>query len=262
MSQTTTTPVKWALGTAFSDIDLRETLHLVASRAAEAPFVYVCTPNAVHVVNHARGEPRFTAGIDGAWLRICDSRVLARLMRLAFGIELKLALGSDLTERLLAQAVAPDDAITVIGGDETLAARLRMHFGLRRLAWHAPPFGFIADPLAVQHCVDFVAANPARFVFLACGAPQSELLGLRIRQSGRATGVGLCIGSALLFATGLTPRAPAFWQRAGLEWLHRLLSDPGRMSRRLRRDQLPLLALIARYRSNPMLSRSQGEPPA
>jgi exopolysaccharide biosynthesis WecB/TagA/CpsF family protein len=240
MSDAPALPVKWALGTAFSDIDLAQTLGILAARPAGAPFAYI--------------------GIDGAWLRICDSRVMARLMRAVFGIELKLALGSDLTEQLLARIVAPDDPITVIGGDEALAAALRAKYGLRRLEWHSPPFGFTAHPAALQECIDFVAAHPARFVFLACGAPQSEWLGLRICQAGGATGAGLCIGSALLFATGLTARAPAFWQRAGMEWLHRLLVDPGRMSRRLRRDQLPLLRLILKYRADPALRKSQGKP--
>ncbi len=260
MIEDTPFATKWALGTEFSDIDLNETLRIAAERPAEAEFAYICTPNAVHVVNYARNEPRFRAGIDGGWLNICDSRVMARLVQAAFGIKLKLALGSDLTTALLQDVVRKDDPITVIGGDAVLTERLREQFKLQRLELYSPPFGFIKDPVAVQKCVDFVHAHPARFVFLACGAPQSELLGLRIREAGGATGLGLCIGSALLFTTGLTKRAPEIWQRLGLEWLHRLLGDPGRMSRRLLRDQLPLLRLVARFSFNAELRRTQGKP--
>ena len=250
----------WALGMAYTDLDLPGALRLLAERPDGAPFAYVCTPNAVHVVNYDRAEPRYRAGIDGAWLRLCDSQVLARLMGALFGVRLGLALGSDLTRDLLDGVVRPDDPITVIGGTADLAARLHAKYGLRRLALHEPPFGFAADPAALQACVAFVQAHPARFVFLACGAPQSEVLGLAILQAGDAVGTGLCIGASLQFVTGLSTRAPDWWQRAGLEWLHRLVQEPRRMGPRLMQGQLPVLALAARYRAGSRLSRTQGRP--
>ena len=235
-------------GTDFSPLDRQEALAAITGRAPDAPFAYVCTPNAVHVVNYERGEPRFRAGIDGAWLRLCDSRVVARLARAFLDLRLPLALGSDLTVDMVNGAIQPNDAVTVIGGTDEMERRLRQRFGWRNLARHDPPFGFIADPAAVDRCVDFVLAHPARYVFLACGAPQSELLGRRIVERGGAVGTGLCIGASLLFVTGLERRAPMVMQRAGLEWLHRLIQEPGRMTVRLRKSQLPILWLALRYR--------------
>ncbi len=238
-----------AFGTHFSKLNTAEALAAIMARPVDAPFAYVCTPNAVHVVNYERGEPRFRAGIDGAWLRLCDSRVVARLAALTSGLQLPLALGSDLTLMMVRDGVVgPDDRVTVIGGTSAMEQRLRDRFGWRHLDRHDPPFGFITDPAEVDRCVDFVLAHPARFVFLACGAPQSELLGLRITERGGAVGTGLCIGAALLFATGLEARAPRLMQRAGLEWLHRLALEPRRMSQRLVKSQLPLLWLAARQR--------------
>ncbi len=237
-----------AFGTSFSDLDTAGALAAIVARPVGAPFAYVCTPNAVHVVNYERGEERFRAGIDGAWLRLCDSRVVARIASLALGVRLPLALGSDLTQAMVQRGVTPEDTISVIGGTSAMECRLRKRHGWRRLARHDPPYGFIDDPAEVARCIEFVLANPARYVFLACGAPQSELLGLRIVQHGGATGTGLCIGASLLFATGLQARAPLAMQRAGLEWLHRLVLQPRRMGRRLVQNQLPLLWLAARHR--------------
>ena len=237
-----------AFGTRFALLDRRRALAAITGRPADAPFAYVCTPNAVHVVNYERGEPRFRAGIDGAWLRLCDSRVVARLAAALLRVRLPLALGSDLTLDMVSGAVRPEDTVTIIGGTDAMEQRLRERHGWHKLARHDPPFGFIADPAAVARCVDFVLAHPARYVFLACGAPQSELLGLRIVQRGGAVGTGLCIGASLLFATGLERRAPAMVQRAGLEWLHRLIQEPARMSVRLRKSQLPMLWLALRHR--------------
>ncbi len=237
-----------ALGIAFDPLDLAAACAACAARPADLPFAYVVTPHAVHVVETYRGEPMFLEGIDAAWLVLCDSRVVRNLVRLLFGTRLALAPGSDLTARLLEQVIGPDDPIAIIGGTPRVAELLRQRFGLRRVALYAPPFGFAHDPAEIAACVAFVRDHPARFVFLACGAPRSEMLGARIVASGQATGIGLCIGASLLFVTGQATRAPVAMQRMGLEWLHRLAMEPGRMARRLLTSQLPLLWVALRYR--------------
>ena len=40
------------------------------------------------------------------------------------------------------------------------------------------------------------------------------------------------VGAAFDFHAGTTRRAPVWMQRAGLEWLHRLGSEPRRLARR------------------------------
>ena len=233
-------------GMRFSTLDTEQALKAIVGRDPRAPFSYVVTPNAVHVVHYERKDPLFVAGVDGAWLRLNDSRVVKRLAKMVMGVSLKLAPGSDLTALMLNGAIEPDDAVTLIGGTAEMERRLRERFGLRSLQRHEPPHHFIADPAMVERCVDFVVDHPARYVFLACGAPQSEVLGRRIVDRGGAVGTGLCIGASLLFVTGLDQRAPVFVQRAGLEWLHRLVREPRRMGRRLLNSQLPLLPLVYR----------------
>jgi N-acetylglucosaminyldiphosphoundecaprenol N-acetyl-beta-D-mannosaminyltransferase len=237
-----------AFGMAFSPLTGVQALAAITARSPKASFVYVCTPNAVHVVNYERGEPHFRNGIDGAWLRLCDSRVVAQLAASLLSVRLPLATGSDLTMDMVRGGIDPTDAIVVIGGTDEMERRLRSQFGWNNLERHDPPFGFINNPMEVDRCIDFVLAHPARYVFLACGAPQSEMLGHYIAQRGGAIGTGLCIGASLLFATGLERRAPVFVQRAGLEWLHRLIQEPRRMGRRLYKSQLPILWLALRYR--------------
>lgn len=236
------------LGVSISLLDLQGAVERLAARPAEAGFAYVVTPNAQHVVRLNHRDPRFLTGYAGAWLRLCDGQGIRLLARLLFGQPLPLATGSDLTVRLFAQVIRPEDAVTVIGGDDELARRLRSDFGLRRLAQHQPPMGFYSDPHEVERCVAFVEAHPARFVFLAVGAPQSEELARRIQLAGRATGVGLCIGSSLNFLTGMTRRAPGFMRRLGLEWLFRLLLNPRRHARRVFVESLPLVGLALKAR--------------
>jgi exopolysaccharide biosynthesis WecB/TagA/CpsF family protein len=92
--------------------------------------------------------------------------------------------------------------------------------------------GMISKPEAVAAAADFIAANPARFIFVAMGPPQSELLCHRLILDGRATGVGLCIGSSLSVLTGDSNPAPDLLEHSGFVWLYRLVKEPRRLWRR------------------------------
>lgn len=236
-------PGDMVFGVRIARLDVAGAAEAIAGRAPEAPFAYVVTPNAQHVVRLHRGDAPFRAAYDAAWLRLCDSQIMRLLVRLLFGRHLPSAPGSDLTAHLFAHLIGPDDAITVIGGNDELVRRLRARFGLTRLALHEPPMGFSADPREVERCVRFVLDHPARYVFLAVGAPQSECLALAIQDTGRATGVGLCVGSSLLFVTGMVERAPLLFRRFALEWLFRLALNPRGHARRVFVDSLPLVGI-------------------
>jgi exopolysaccharide biosynthesis WecB/TagA/CpsF family protein len=93
-----------------------------------------------------------------------------------------------------------------------------------------------------------VAANPARFVFLCVGAPQQEMVAKAILDRGDARGVGLCVGASLEFLTGRVARAPLWMQRARLEWLHRLASEPRRLGRRYLIEGPKILAIWLAWR--------------
>lgn len=236
-------PADIVFGVRIARLDVAGAAEAIAGRAPEAPFAYVVTPNAQHVVRLYRGDAPFRAAYDGAWLRLCDSQIMRLLVRLLFRQHLPSAPGSDLTAHLFAHFIRPDDFVTVIGGNDELVRRLRDRFGLTRLALHEPPMGFSADPREVERCVRFVLDHPARYVFLAVGAPQSECLALAIRDTGRATGVGLCVGSSLLFVTGMVERAPPLFRRLALEWLFRLALNPRGHARRVFVDSMPLIGI-------------------
>jgi UDP-N-acetyl-D-mannosaminuronic acid transferase (WecB/TagA/CpsF family) len=70
------------------------------------------------------------------------------------------------------------------------------------------------------------------------GAPQQEMIARAALRRGDATGVGLCVGDALMRLAGRAPRAPDWARRFGLEGLHRLLDEPARLCRRAVADAL------------------------
>jgi exopolysaccharide biosynthesis WecB/TagA/CpsF family protein len=220
-------------------------LSLLARRAADAPFAYVVTPNVDHVVRAAREGEGIRTLYTQAWLSVCDSQILRTLAGLA-GADLPLNTGSDLTRALFERVLAPGDRITIVGcSPETVAVLQERYPGLS-IAHYNPPMGFIGDEAEVARVVDFIVSHPARFVFLAVGSPRQEIVALRVRQRGGVTGIGLCIGNSLNFLAFPQSRSPRWVSRLHLEWLHRLLSDPGRLWRRYLVDKPAIFLMFFR----------------
>ena len=80
------------------------------------------------------------------------------------------------------------------------------------------------------------------------GAPQSEMLASLLAKDRRASGVGLCVGSALNFLTGRIRRAPIAVRAAHMEWLYRLAQNPVRHARRVFVESAPILWIALRER--------------
>lgn len=246
------------LGLEFEERDTAGALAMLAARPADAPFAYLVTPNADHLVRLAREPYRYGPLYrDAAW-RLLDSRVVARLAG-AMGLAAPPVVpGSDLTLRLLSEVIRPEDRIAVLGGTSATVAAVRARFGLHNLLHHDPPMGFDADPARLAAAVEFVATAGARFTFLCVGSPRQEIVARAVQARGGATGTGLCVGASLLFVSGEERRAPGPVQRAGLEWAWRLAQDPKRLARRYLVDDPMILALLWRERSAARADGRQG----
>jgi exopolysaccharide biosynthesis WecB/TagA/CpsF family protein len=212
----------------FDNMTLGEAAERIAQRAVDLPFCYVVTPNVDHINRVYLDHPDLLPIYHAARLCLCDSRVLAMMARW-IAVDLPVVPGSTLVAKLFERYIGPDDPITIIGGTAEMVELLREKFALRRISHYNPPMGFLNDAVEVEDCVDFVAAHPGRFVFLAVGSPQQEILASRIARSGKAVNVGLCVGASLNLLVGIEQRAPVWMQERALEWLHRLLENPQRM---------------------------------
>jgi exopolysaccharide biosynthesis WecB/TagA/CpsF family protein len=236
------------LGLDFEERDAEAALAMLAARPAEAPFAYLVTPNADHLVRLAREPQRYGPLYrDAAW-RLLDSRVVARLARLLGLPAPPVVTGSDLTLRLLSEVIRPEDRIAILGGTAATVGAVRARFGLSNLLHHDPPMGFDARPAELDAAVDFVASARARFAFLCVGSPRQEIVARAVLARGDATGTALCVGASLLFVSGEERRAPRPVQRAGMEWAWRMAQDPKRLARRYLVDDPAILALLWKER--------------
>jgi exopolysaccharide biosynthesis WecB/TagA/CpsF family protein len=78
--------------------------------------------------------------------------------------------------------------------------------------------------------VERIEQSGAAITFVGLGCPRQEVSAFELRQ--RLAMPLIAVGAAFNFHAGLLPQAPPGWQRRGLEWLYRLLQEPGRLWRR------------------------------
>jgi N-acetylglucosaminyldiphosphoundecaprenol N-acetyl-beta-D-mannosaminyltransferase len=232
------------LGAPFDPVSSDQALDALRDAGEDARFRYVVTPNVDHVVRlNQNGSLR--PAYDHAWMTLCDSRPITMIGRL-LRHPLPHVTGSDLTVSLFRSVLRDGDRITLIVGDQGIAQRVASAYPTLRLRTHVPPQGVLDKPDALQACVEFAAAEPSRFTFIAIGSPQSEKIAYALSHHPNARGVGLCIGAALEFLVGSKPRAPRWMRRVGLEWVHRMASDPKRLWRRYVYSVVPLVRLCSR----------------
>lgn len=215
----------------FDDLSRSEVVARLRKVGAGDPFRYIVTPNVDHVVRLQKAGAEVRAAYTGASMRLCDSRVLARIASF-YGIRLEVVPGSDLVEDLFRTVLSDGDVVSVVGGEPTLIAELARRWPDLTIVHHQPPMGLATNRRAMLAAAEFLAKSHARFHLLAVGSPQQEVLALEASQLIGATGTAMCIGAAMEFLVGEKRRAPRILQRAGLEWAFRLSSEPRRLARR------------------------------
>lgn len=233
-------------GAPFDLIPADAALQWLADRRQNDPYAYVVNPNVDHVLRLSKRDDLTVlyTHADQSW---CDSKPLRRLAK-SFGYDLPHLAGSDATGYIFNHVLTTGDSIAVIGAQQALIEVLRTQYPALTIHAHIPPMGFAEDPIAFEACITFCKAHPARFLFLAVGSPQSELLAYRLKQDPRMTGTALCIGASLEFLVGWKRRAPQWMRALGIEWLYRLISEPKRLWKRYIGGAFPLLVLYLRER--------------
>lgn len=111
-----------------------------------------------------------------------------------------------------------------------MCARLIARFpGLEIVGTYSPPFRQLTDE-EVSYQDTLIRQSGANIVWVGLGTPKQDIEAARLAQ--RTARPAVAVGAAFDFAAGTLRVAPFWMQRAGLEWLFRLASEPGRLWRR------------------------------
>ncbi len=217
------------LGFRFLDADLAGIRRILSEAIDSGEYGYVVTPNVDHVVSYHRGgDPALVGTYDAARFQICDSRILALLARLS-GRRLTPCPGSDLTENLLEAPLANGRRIAVIGPDRAAFEALKERFPQASLEFVDCDRRLRIGSRRWTETLGRACRADWDILLVCLSFPKQEFFARDLAAAGRRSGLALCVGASVDFLTGRQVRAPKIVQRAGMEWLHRLLSDPRRM---------------------------------
>ena len=154
--------------------------------------------------------------------------------------------GIDLMYRLLERAEEKGYRVFVLGAKqevlERAVAELRRRYPRLEVAGYR--HGYFSDSESAAVCAEIRATRP-HILFVAMSSPRKEYwLAEHAGELGVPFVMG--VGGAIDVVAGLTRRAPGWMQRAGLEWLFRLLQEPGRLWRRYFVSNLQFARLLGK----------------
>jgi N-acetylglucosaminyldiphosphoundecaprenol N-acetyl-beta-D-mannosaminyltransferase len=238
-------------------LDEAAALLLEWASARDAPMRYVVTPNVHHMVMLPR-----SAGLRDAYedadLVLADGVPVLLLARLA-GVRLPgRVAGSDLVPHVFSQASWRLRVFLLGAGpgvaDQAAAQIARRWPHVDVVGVHCPPMGFGDDPQARARMVEAVNAARPDLLVVGLGVPAQECWVHRHRGE-LVAGVAICAGATVDFLAGVKRRAPGWMQRAGLEWAHRVWTEPRRLGPRYLHDSVafPRLAVQQLRRPAPTL---------
>jgi N-acetylglucosaminyldiphosphoundecaprenol N-acetyl-beta-D-mannosaminyltransferase len=249
------------LGCPIDRLSMEETLVAVGRAIAAGRYTQHMAINAAKLVA-MQDDPKLCQIIDDCGLVSADGQSVVWASWLLGDPLPERVAGIDLMDALLDLAERRGYRVYILGARAEVLER-----ALQRLLTRFPKLlvvgardGYFADDEAPEVC-DAIRASHADVLFVAMSSPRKEYF---LGEHGPGLGVPFVmgVGGSIDVIAGMTRRAPAVWQRLGLEWLFRLLQEPQRMFRRyavtnMRFLALVGLALLSRHASQP--NRAQEE---
>ena len=222
------------LGVGFDNVTMDQALSEgVRLMNTEGPH-YVVTPNP-EIVETCREDREALEAVQAADLVLPDGIGVIYGAKM-LGTPLKgRVTGIGFAQELMARMAEDGKRLFLLGAKPGVAERAaenlqRQYPGLIVAGTHD---GYFREDGPV---VEAIRASGADVVFVCLGAPKQAKW---MRKNGEATGAHLLVGlgGCLDVFSGEVRRAPEVFQKLGLEWLHRLAKNPGRIGRMMK---LPL----------------------
>lgn len=235
------------LGTPIDVLDTATAVARISHWAKRRESRIVCICNAHSVVTATR-DSAFMRVIAEADMATPDGAPVAWMLRHLGATGQARVSGPDLMLDYCAHAAAGGESIFLFGSTERTLQRLQVELRRRWPSLHiagaiSPPFHSVSTA-EDQAVVDAVNASGAGTLWVSLGCPKQERW--MAAHRGRIHAVMLGVGAAFDFHAGSVSRAPAWMREHGLEWLHRLVSEPRRLGRRYLVTNTVFLAGAAR----------------
>lgn len=222
---------------------------------------FVVTPNVDHMVK-LQDDAELQAVYQVADYRVCDSKIIEYVLKL-LGTPIKEKIsGSDLFPAFYEYNKAnATTKIFLLGAKEGVADRARQNINEKVgreiiVDSYSPSFGFEQNPDECEYILERIKQSGATVLAVGLGAPKQEKWIAKYRHQLPNIKIFLAIGATIDFEAGEKARSPQWMSQVGLEWMHRLASEPQRLWKRYLIESLPFFALVLQYKLETLLSKS------
>lgn len=197
----------------------------------------VFTPNVDHLLL-LNNDPSFLKIYETAEYKLCDSKILYYVSRF---------LGTPIKEKLSGSDFFPafcnyhkdneEIKVFLLGAQEGVAIKAKENLNAKLgreivVEAHSPSFGFEKNEEECQKIIEKINNSGATVLAIGVGAPKQEKWIQKYKNQLPNIKIFFAIGATIDFEAGNKKRAPKWVTEIGLEWLHRLLSEPKRLWKR------------------------------
>lgn len=235
------------LGVPFDAVTMEQAVEKAKKMLGEEGQHFICTPNP-EIVMEAQKDKELMDILHEADMVIPDGIGVVWASKYS-EIRLKERVaGYDLTQNLMAELAATGETFYFFGGAPgvaSTAARMMMkkYPGLKVVGVHNGYFDEKEEKKIIQ---DIKTKSPS-ILLVGLGAPKQEKwIYDNIRLVGAKVAIG--VGGSFDVMAGNVKRAPKIFQKLGLEWFYRLITQPTRWRRMMRLPKFALTVLKTKGR--------------
>ena len=204
------------------------------------------TPNAGHLTN-IFDNPELSEIYSSAELSLIDGWPIAVAARNVSKLKITRVTGSDLLPELFSQ-LTKEVRVGIVGGNNEALIRQSLESRFPELNIQLIDTSQWTNSVYdIRRLRELVQYNALSIVLLCLGHPKQELLAKELKNydwAGSRPDWIMCVGATIDFLTGEQKRAPRFFQKIGLEWFYRLVSNPKKFTQRYLYAVIPSVKLI------------------
>jgi N-acetylglucosaminyldiphosphoundecaprenol N-acetyl-beta-D-mannosaminyltransferase len=240
-------PAARLLGISVEALDMERTLSRIAGELEARRKGYICMAN-VHGIMEAHGDAELAAIYAGSSITVPDGTPTVWVGRLQGHKAMQRVAGPDLMLEVFRRKEFSGCTHFLYGGEEHVAEQLRERF-TRRFPWarivgtYTPPFRDL-NAEEEESLIARVRELKPDIIWVGISTPRQERFMQRYLHRLDTT-LMFGVGAAYDFHTGRIQDAPQWIKTIGMQWLHRLLQDPGRLWMRYFRSNPAFLWHIA-----------------
>ncbi len=173
--------------------------------------------------------------------------------------------GSELFPLLWKELIRNNKKIMVIAPNAQVGELLKKEYP--NMVYYVPPFFDVENQEQLKEvingCIPLFDEFKPEYVFLGIRFPKQNHIALglidhfkkkHLLSSDQSAAVNyplfLLLGASYEFYLNIKKRAPAFWQKTGMEWFYRFTQEPGRLFKRYFIDDMKFIPIFFRERKN------------